>query len=163
MTDDTNPLASSSHRRHTDEMLNQPWLIYAFGAAVAAALTNIFGRIGVARIDSTFATTVRSAVMLLFLLAVCTKLDRWQHWRSLNRTALTMIVLSGLAGATSWLMGFKALSMAEGTIWRVSAIDKLSVPLAAVLAAVFLMERPSAVNWLGLALIAAGGWLAAWR
>jgi transporter family protein len=144
-------------------MFNQPWLIYAFAAAVAAALTNLFGRVGMRGIDSTFATTVRSAVMFLFLLIVCTKLDRWQHWQKLNRLAVLMIVLSGLAGATSWLMGFKALSLAEGTVWRVGAIDKLSVPIAAVLAALLLNERPAGINWIGLCLIAVGGALAAWK
>jgi transporter family protein len=144
-------------------MFTQPWLMYAFAAAVAAALTNLFGRIGVERIDSTFATTVRSGVMLLFLVLVCTYRGLWHHSRNLNSLGLSMIVLSGLAGATSWLMGFKALSMAEGTVWRVGSIDKLSVPIAALLAFFFFKERPLPVNWLGLGLIALGGALSAWK
>jgi transporter family protein len=144
-------------------MFTQPWLPYAIAAAIAAALTNILGRIGVGKLDSTFATTVRSAVMFLFMLAACTQLGKWGHWRSLNRFGLMMIILSGIAGATSWLMGFKALSIASGTVWRVGAIDKMSVPLAAVLAVLFLNERPLPINWLGIALIAAGGCLAAWK
>src|SRR5277367_6486254 len=109
-------------------MFTQPWLIYAVAAAVAAALTNLFARVGMSQIDSIFATTLRSGVMLLFTLAVCTRLGRWEHWRSLNRQSIIFITLSGVAGATSWLMGFKALSLASGTIWHVSSIDKLSVP-----------------------------------
>jgi len=144
-------------------MFNQPWLIYAFGAALAAALTNIFGRIGVSKIDSTFATTVRSGVMLLFMLAVCTRLGKWEHWRQLNGRALTMIILSGIAGATSWLLGFKALSMTSGKVWRIGAIDKLSVPIAAVTAAILLGEQPAGINWVGIALIAAVGCLAAYK
>jgi transporter family protein len=144
-------------------MLTQPWLIYALAAAAAAALTNLLGRFGVQRIDSTFATTLRSAVMFLFMLAVCSRFGKWRHWRDLDHLALTMIILSGIAGATSWLMGFKALSMATGTVWRVGSIDKLSVPLAAVAAAIVFGERPTPVNWVGIALIATGGALAAWR
>lgn len=142
---------------------NQPWLIYALAAAVAAALTNLFARVGMSQIDSIFATTLRSAVMLLFTLAVCTQLGRWGHWRSLDRKSIVFITLSGIAGATSWLMGFKALSLASGYVFRVGSIDKLSVPLAAVLAVVFLNERPLAINWAGIALIALGGWLTSWK
>lgn len=144
-------------------MFQQPWLYYALAAAGAAALTNVFARIGMADLDSVFATTVRSAVMLIFLLIVCTQLGRWQHWRNVDRLSLTMIILSGVAGATSWMMGFKALSLAQGMVYRVGAIDKMSVPLAVVLALVFLGERPAAINWLGILLIAAGGCLAAWK
>jgi transporter family protein len=144
-------------------MSSQPWLIYALAAAAAAALTNLLGRVGVSHVDSTFATTIRSSVMFAFLLIVSTRLGKWQHWRQLDHFGLTMIVLSGIAGATSWLMGFKALSMASGTVWRVGSIDKLSVPIAAVVAFLVLGERPAGVNWIGIALIAVGGALAAYR
>jgi len=142
-------------------MFTQPWIVYAALAAVAAALTNIFGRIGVKHIDSTFATTMRSAVMFVFMLAACTRLDRWQHWRQLDSRAAFWIVLSGAAGATSWLFGFKALSLSTGTVWRVGSIDKLSVPLAAVLALIILGEKPGLVNWVGIGLIVCGAWLSA--
>jgi transporter family protein len=144
---------------NTSSLSGQSWLFYAVLAAVAAAAANLFARVGVSEIDSTFATTIRSVVMVSFMLIVCTWVGRWHHWEKLNGVAMTMIVLSGLAGATSWLFGFKALSLAEGMVYRVSAIDKLSVPIAVVLAVIFLRERPLAVNWMGIGLIAVGAYL----
>jgi transporter family protein len=49
-----------------------------------------------------------------------------------------------------------------GDAARVAPIDKLSVVLVAVFAAIFLGERLSGVSWAGVALIAAGAALVAW-
>ena len=136
-----------------------PWLFYALLAAGAAAATNVLAKVGVSDLDSTFATTIRSMVMVTFMVCVCTAMGRWQHGRRLDRVALLFIVLSGIAGASSWLFGFKALSLAQGTVYRVAAIDKLSVPMAVVLAVIFLRERPLPINWVGIFLIACGAYL----
>lgn len=136
------------------------WLVYALLAAGCAAVVNIFAKIGMQGIDSTLATAVRSVVMVLFLAAVCTAQSKWAGLGAIDRRAMGMIALSGVAGAASWLFAFKALAVG-GDVTRVSPIDKLSVPLAAVLAFLILKERPGAINWVGLALIVAGGYLAA--
>jgi len=99
--------------------------------------------------------------MMVFLLAVTLALRSWKNLGSFKRSDMLMIVLSGLFGATSWLMSFKALSLAQGEVFRVGAIDKLSVPIAAVLALVLLGERPTDENWIGVAMIVAGAILAA--
>jgi transporter family protein len=70
-----------------------------------------------------------------------------------------MIVLSGAAGAASWLFYFRAVQL--GDVSKVAPIDKLSMPLAIILAAVVLGERPTLVNWLGVGLIVAGAYFAA--
>lgn len=49
---------------------------------------------------------------------------------------------------------FRALKVGEAA--KVAPVDKLSVVLVAIFAAVFLHERPSAVGWLGMALVGAG-------
>jgi transporter family protein len=77
-----------------------------------------------------------------------------------GRTYL-FLVLSGLATGASWLCYFRALSLADAS--RVAPLDKLSVVLVAVFGVVFLGERLSLVNWLGIALIGAGAWLVTLR
>ena len=67
--------------------------------------------------------------------------------------------LSGLATGASWLCYFRALQLGDAA--RVAPIDKLSVALVAIFGVAFLGERLSGVNWLGVALIAAGATLAA--
>jgi transporter family protein len=71
------------------------------------------------------------------------------------------IVLAGVAGGLAWIFGFRAIQLAG--VSKVAPIDKLSMPLAVILAVIFLGERPSAINWAGIALIAVGVYLAAHR
>ena len=139
------------------------WLIFALLSAVSAALGTIFAKIGVEGLDSSLATAVRSIVMTLYLAIVAASMGLWQKLPTLNRLHLLNIVLSGLAGATSWLFMYKALSLSAGKVFRVSSVDKLSVPLAVILAVLFLGERPLAINWLGVLLIIAGVFLVAYR
>ena len=141
-------------------MVQQKWLIYAIFAALSASLVNIFAKVGMEGIDPTLATTVRAAIMLVFLAAVCFGQELWGNLSTIHSKALLMIALSGLAGALSWLFGFKALAVG-GQVTQVGPIDKLSVPLAAILAFIILRDRPSGVNWLGILLIAFGAYLTA--
>nr|WP_245437173.1 EamA family transporter [Mesorhizobium helmanticense] len=66
-----------------------------------------------------------------------------------------------MATGASWLCYFRALKL--GNAAQVAPIDKLSVVLVAVFGAIFLGERLSGANWLGVALIAAGAVLVAYR
>ena len=117
------------------------WLLYALLSAAAAALVPIFGKLGMKEADDTLATTVRSGVMTLFLLMIATAVGSWSKLSTLSGKAMGMIVLSGIAGATSWLFYFKAIRVGE--VSRVAPIDKLSMPLAMLLAVMMLGERPT--------------------
>lgn len=145
--------------QHVSMLQLQPWLVYALLSAVAAALVGIFGKIGMRDVDSNLATAVRSIVMTIFLLGVCQSMSIWSRIGGINGKALGMIVLSGVAGAVSWLFYFKAIQV--GTVAQVAPIDKLSMPLAVLLAVILLGDRPSIINWSGIALIAFGAILAA--
>ena len=105
-------------------------------------------------VNPILATTLRSVVQMFFVLIICTLKKRWVHLSQINAIAIMMILLSGIAGGTSWLFGFEALNLAD--VSKVTPIDKLSVPLAAILAFILLRERPSSINWIGIALIAVG-------
>ena len=136
------------------------WLLYAFLSALAASLVGVFGKLGVKEIDDNLATTIRSVVMTLMLLVFATTIGAWNKLGQLRVSSWPMIaiVLSGAAGATSWIFYFKALKLAE--VSKVAPIDKLSMPLGILLAVIFLKERPNAINWLGIGLIAGGAYLA---
>ena len=132
------------------------WLFYAGLSAVAAALVSIFGKIGLQWLDANTATTVRSVVMALFLIGVMIIQRNFSHLGEVlsNRRALLYIILSGTAGALSWLFYFVALKY--GRVSQVAPVDKLSVVLAAVLAVVFLGESLSPLGLSGILLITAG-------
>ena len=139
--------------------LLQSWQLWALLAAVFAALTAIFAKVGVENVGSDFATFVRTIVILAALGAILTATGQWQPFASVSRRTYAFLALSGLATGASWICYFRALKLGDAA--RVAPIDKLSVVLVAVFGVAFLGERLSAPNWLGILLIAAGAVLVA--
>ena len=137
------------------------WIVYALLGALTAALVSFFGKIGMEGIDSDLATTVRSIVQMLFVVLVALGFGLQSKIGTLHRKALLMIVLSGIAGGASWIFSFRALRLNQ--ISRVAPLDKLSVPIAAVLAVIFLGEPVGWKNWAGIALITGGAYLVAMK
>jgi len=141
-----------------------PWLVYALLGAVMAALAGIFAKIGTEGIDSTFATAIRATVGTIYVLLVTTLLGKWPHARNLNLRALVFMMLTGIAGVSSWLFEYHALTLPGGMISKVAALDKLSVPLTVVLAVLLLKnEKLMSWNWIGVILIVVGAYLVAYR
>lgn len=137
------------------------WLFWAVLSAMFAALTAIFAKVGVAGINPDFATLVRTVVILLVLSGIVAATGQWQPPSTIGGRTWMFLVLSGLATGASWLCYFRALKLGDAA--RVAPVDKLSVVLVAVFAAVFLGERLSLANWLGVLLIMGGTVLVAYR
>ena len=137
------------------------WQFWAVLSAGFAALTAIFAKVGIENVGSDFATFVRTVVILLVLASILTVSREWQPFGSVSRRSYLFLLLSGLATGGSWLCYFRALKLGDAA--RVAPIDKLSVVLVAVFGVLFLGERLSGANWLGVSLIAAGAVLVAYR
>ncbi|WP_312692586.1 EamA family transporter [Kosakonia sp.] len=137
------------------------WLIYALLSAVTAALVAIFGKIGLQHLDANTATAIRAVVMALFLVGVVVVQGKWSLVATVlaDKKALLFVVLSGVAGALSWLFYFMAIK--SGNVSRVAPIDKLSVVFAVILAVVLFGEKVSLVAAAGVALITAGALMVA--
>lgn len=134
-----------------------PWWLYALASAACAAVIPILGKVGLRGVNAELATVLRGVAAALALLVIGTALGVWSSLASLREggaRALAFVAMTGVAGALSWIFYFKALALGEAS--RVAPLDKLSVPLAIVLAFVVLGERPSALNWLGIALAVVG-------
>ena len=132
------------------------WLFYAFGSAICAALVAIFGKLGLKSIDSTLATTIRGIIMASFLLLVSITLKKFDgfHFNNLSNKDWILITLSGVAGALSWLFYFFALKYGDAS--KVVAIDRLSIVLVVILAAIFLAEGFTWKSITGAILMAGG-------
>ena len=135
------------------------WQSWALLSAVFAALTAIFAKVGIENVNSDFATFVRTIVILGAAAAMVTITGSWQSPGAISSKSWTFLVLSGLATGFSWICYFRALKLGHAA--QVAPIDKLSVVMVAVIAALFLGEKLSPVNWVGVALIAAGAVLVA--
>jgi transporter family protein len=134
------------------------WLIFALLSAVAAAFVPIFGKIGLpSSANSNVATTIRGIVMALLLCIFCTSLNLWRHLETIPGKAYTGIILSGVAGAASWLFYYHALQI--GAVSNVAPIDKLSVPFSVLLAVLVFREHPNWLNWIGVLFVAIGAYL----
>ncbi|MFZ4605629.1 MAG: EamA family transporter [Caulobacter sp.] len=136
-----------------------PWQAWALLAAAFAALTAIFGKVGVEAINSDFATLIRTAVILAVTALIVASTGAWQPLASVSGKSWLFLTLSGLATGASWLCYYRALKL--GPAAQVAPIDKLSVVLVAVFALLFLGERLTPKNWLGVVLVAAGALLVA--
>lgn len=101
-------------------MTEHLWLVYAVLSAVMAALVSIFGKIGLQGLDADTATVIRAVIMALFLIAVMAVQRNFGHVGEIlaDRRALTFIILSGTAGAMSWLFYFAALKYGRVSKWR---------------------------------------------
>lgn len=140
--------------------LLEPWMLWAVGAAVFAALTAVLAKVGVAGVDPDVATLIRTVVVVVALAGLLAATGRLAAPSAGARTWV-FLTLSGLATGASWLCYFRALKLGEAA--RVAPIDKLSVVFVALIGVLFLGERLSTVNWLGVALIAVGAVLVALR
>jgi len=132
------------------------WQFYALASAFFAALTAIFGKLGVGGLNSNFATLVRTLVILAVTTLLVTFRREWQ-WAELvgsGSRSFFFLVLSGVATGASWLFYYRALQLGDAS--QVAPLDKLSLVLVVILAVIFLGERPSLPTLLGAALIFAG-------
>jgi transporter family protein len=137
------------------------WQFWAVMSAVFAALTAIFAKIGIENINSDFATFIRTIVILVTLACILAATGQFQSPGSVSGRTYLFLLLSGLATGGSWICYFRALKIGQAA--QVAPIDKLSVVLVAIFGVVLLGERLSGANWAGVALIAAGAVLVAYR
>ncbi len=130
------------------------WFFWAVLSAVFAALTAIFAKVGVQGVDSDLATLVRTVIILFVLSGFIWIAGKWSNPFALSSRTWLYLGLSGLATGASWVCYFRALQIGDAS--KVAPMDKFSLVLVAVFAFVFLGERPSVREWIGIAMVAGG-------
>lgn len=130
------------------------WFYWAILSAVFAALTAIFAKIGIQGVDSDLATLIRTAIIIVVLSAFVWFAGKWSNPFELSGKTWLFLGLSGLATGASWVCYFRALKIGDAS--KVAPVDKLSLVLVAVFAFAFLGERPSFREWAGIAMVAGG-------
>ncbi|NUS66717.1 MAG: EamA family transporter [Ensifer adhaerens] len=139
--------------------MSQSWQFWALLSAAFAALTAVFAKVGVAQVNSDFATLIRTVVILCVIAAIVAATGQWQKPSEISGRTWLFLALSGLATGASWLAYFRALKLGDAA--RVAPIDKLSIVMVAIFGVLFLGEKLNLMNWLGVAFIAAGALLLA--
>jgi transporter family protein len=130
------------------------WWIYALLSALFAALTAIFAKIGIKGVDTDLATGIRTVIILVLAWLLVFYKGSQNGIGSLTKVNWIFLILSGCATGFSWICYFKALQLGE--VSQVAPVDKLSVAIAIVLAAIFLGEPLTTKTIVAASLIMAG-------
>ena len=129
-------------------------MLYAAGSAFFAALTAILAKIGIQGINSNLATAVRTLFVLVMAWVLVFVTHGAGGLREISGKGWLFLALSGLATGASWLCYYRALQL--GPTAPVVTIDKFSLVLTVLLAALLLKEPAGGKTLLGVALVTAG-------
>ena len=135
-------------------MVTSSWIFWAVLSAIFAALTTIFAKVGIQGVDSDLATLIRTAIVLLLLTLFVHFTGKWANPFNLSKYNWLFLFLSGLATGASWVCFYRALQIGEAS--KVLVVDKFSIVFVAILAFVFLGEKPVTKDWLGITLVVCG-------
>lgn len=130
------------------------WFVFALGSSIFAALTSILAKLGIEGVNSNLATAVRTCVVLLMSWGMVFITNTQGGIAQISKRSWVFLILSGIATGASWLCYYRALQMGEAS--KVVPIDKMSVVITMVLAAVILHEQFTVRSILGCVLIGAG-------
>ena len=130
------------------------WFVLALGSSIFAALTSILAKIGIDGVNSNLATAIRTCVVMIMSWGMVFLTNSQSGLADISRRSWIFLILSGLATGASWLCYYKALQIGEAS--RVVPIDKLSVVITMILAAVILQEQFTVKAIIGCVLIGAG-------
>lgn len=136
------------------EIVNNKWMIYAFGSAVFASFTSILGKMGTQNIDSTLATAIRTIVVLFMAWMIVFYQNKQTQIKTINKKSWIFLMLSGITTGLSWLCYYRALK--DGIASIVVPIDKLSVVLTLFFSYFVLKEKLSYRSFLGLIIFIIG-------
>lgn len=130
------------------------WFIFALLSAVFAAITSILAKVGIDGVNSNLATAIRTMVVVAMAWVMVFLTNAQGGITEISRKSWLFLILSGLATGASWLCYYRAIQIGE--VSKVVPIDKLSVVLTLVMAAVFLHEKFTPKSVIGCILIGAG-------
>lgn len=133
---------------------NKMWLLFAILSAVFAAATAILAKIGIEGVDSNLATAIRTVVVLLMAWIVVFITHGPTGLGSISPRSWLFLILSGLATGASWLCYFYAIK--HGDVSKVVPIDKCSLVLTIIFAALFLGEAFTWKTLIGSLLLLGG-------
>lgn len=130
------------------------WLVFAVLSAIFAAITSILAKIGIEGVNSNLATAIRTVVVVLMAWGIVALTNAQSGIAEISKRSWFFLTLSGLATGASWLCYFKALQLGDAS--KVVSVDKFSIVITLVMAAVFLHEQFTVKTIIGSVLITLG-------
>lgn len=130
------------------------WIIYALISMVFAGFTSVIAKLGLAGISGELGLAVRTGFVFVFVLAFAVAVIPSSQLSTLGRSNYIWLGLSGVTTAVSWVFYYKAIK--DGQVSTVALIDKGSVVVSVLLAALILKEQITVRTLTGAALMVAG-------
>ncbi len=130
------------------------WFVMALLSSVFAAATSILAKVGIENVNSNLATAIRTVVVVVMAWGIVFITGAQHGIGSIGKRSWLFLILSGIATGASWLCYYRALQLGDAS--RVIPIDKLSIVITLVMAAVFLHEEFTVKSVIGSVLITAG-------
>jgi transporter family protein len=98
--------------------MHSHWVLFALASAVFAALTAIFGKLGVIGLNSNLATLVRTIVILGVIAGIVTLRGEWQAPGAIGARSWLFLVLSGIATGLSCCATTARCNWGRSAAWR---------------------------------------------
>ena len=130
------------------------WLPCAIGSALFAALTSILAKVGISNVESNLGTAIRTGVVLVMAWLIVFMKGKQSQVKSIDKTELVFIALSGLATGGSWLCYYYAIQ--NGIVSVVVPIDKLSILISIGFSYFVFKEKLTKKAFAGLLLMVCG-------
>ena len=130
------------------------WFVFSVLSAIFAAITSILAKIGIEGVNSNLATAIRTVVVVLMAWGIVALTNAQSGIAEISKRSWIFLTLSGLATGASWLCYFKALQLGDAS--KVVSVDKFSIVITLVMAAVFLHEQFTVKTIIGSVLITLG-------
>jgi transporter family protein len=132
----------------------KPWILFAIISMLFAGLTSVIAKLGLSGISGELGLAVRTCFVFVLVLTFAVLIVPRSQWSTLTGSNFLWLGLSGVTTAVSWIFYYKAIK--DGEVSTVALIDKGSVIVAVVLAAIFLKEHITARTIAGAVLMLAG-------
>ena len=132
----------------------EKWVAYAFISMAFAGFTSVIAKMGLSGITGDLGLAVRTCFVFVFVLMFAAVFVPLGDVKTLTRSNLLWLGLSGVTTAFSWVFYYKAI--AAGQVSTVALIDKGSVVVALALAWALLGESLTLAKVAGGGLIVAG-------
>ena len=133
---------------------NYSWVFWALLSAAFAALTTIFAKVGVQSVDSDLATLIRTGIVFIVLSLIVYATHKLAGISTIPKNTWLFLALSALGTGASWLCFYRALKLGDAS--KVIIIDKFSLVLVMILAVIFLDEKLTAKDWVGMLMVTSG-------
>ena len=130
------------------------WIIYALVSMVFAGFTSVIAKLGLSGISGELGLAIRTCFVFVFVLAFAVAAVPGSQLSLLGRGNYFWLGLSGITTAVSWVFYYKAIK--DGQVSTVALIDKGSMVVSVLLAALILKEQITARTITGAALMVAG-------